>query len=270
MTWFTGPVGIDEDTSDTTYVRIYNQNGGSLPSSVTITSGGTTTFPAKSLAGPWDNQTKPKDAKIKTTTYPVWEVLPILQWTNDLGQVHSKSSGVVCDWLESIIKDMWTTSGDLGTVLGKVDKYTEGYVSGAYGETALNHVSPSNIKINPYFTTARLNSSRSVSCSQPNCPKSVNYTVIHEARHCYQDYLSSVDLGQPDDIAGKPNNDDDQDWLMDTVPIAPSSYILDTATSRATCSGNKSFSGDATLDSWQGNVVEAIEKDAFEYATAND
>lgn len=190
-----------------------------------------------------------------------------------MGQVHSESEGTVYDWLETMVKDMWVTSGDLGTVLQKVDKYTAPYVVGQYGGIATgqwDHASSTDIYINPYYAVVRLNSSRAVYCGQPNCPKSVNYTVIHEARHCYQDYLSSVDLGQTDDIAGKPNNDDDQDWLVETVPISPTSYILDTATSRATCAGNKSFSGDSTPDSWSGNVAEAIEKDAYEYATAND
>jgi hypothetical protein len=278
---WTGSVNIAEDTSDPGYVEIYSQNGGDLPSSITLldANDGVVTFVAKSLAGPAGSSSPPNAAKVKTTNYDVYNpggpyYLSVAQWV-DLGQVHSESEagGAVYDWLETIVQDMWTTTGDLGTVLAKVDKYRYGYIAGAYGRITpgqWDHASPTDIDLNPYFVAVRLNTSRSVSCGQPSCPKSVNYTVIHEGRHCYQDWLSSVDLGQPDDAGSKPDNDDDQDWVVETVPIGPSNYILDTGTSRTTCSGNKSFSGDGTADSWSGNVQEAIEKDAFEYATAND
>ena len=61
------------------------------------------------------------------------------------------------------------------------------------------------------------------------------------------------DLGQVDDIAGKPNNDDEEDYLVETVPIFPNTYILDTTATRGTCSGNMSFSGDGTADSVAGS-----------------
>ena len=81
--------------------------------------------------------------------------------------------------------------------------------------------------------------------------------------------MSSEDLGQTNDIAFKPDNDDDEDWLVETVPVGPNTYLLDTGTSRATCDGNKSFNGDGSTDSY-ANRKEAYEKDAYEYATTND
>ncbi|MHC4866865.1 MAG: hypothetical protein ACYTEX_22535, partial [Planctomycetota bacterium] len=277
-TCFTGDVNIGEDIFEPLYDEVYSQNGGYLPDTITFGAGdnGVKTFVAKSLAGPKGNIVPPNTARIITTDYPVHNAggyLPVPQWTNDLGQVHGESSGDAYDWMETMIQDMWTTSGDLGIVLGKVDKYTTAYRAGVYGQidaNELDHSSPTDMVVNPFWTEMRLNSPHSLGCGQSDCPKIVNYTVIHEARHCYQDYLSSVDLGQPDDDPNYPDNDDDRDWLVETVPIDPNNYILDTNSSRPTCSGDKSFSGDGTPDSRSGNREEATEKDAFEYASAND
>ena len=67
---FTGTVNIAEDGTS-----IYSpENGGTLPPSIEITSGGFVTFVAKSLAGPATegaNGRKPDDAEMKTTNYPV-------------------------------------------------------------------------------------------------------------------------------------------------------------------------------------------------------
>lgn len=265
---FTGTVNIAEDTSGQGYVEIYSQNGGYLPNSVNITSGGTTTFIAKSLAGPKSSTSKPDPAKIITTNHDVYgpvNYLSVAQWTNDLGQVHNKSSGIVYDWFETRTKDIFdSASGDLATVLSKMSSY-EMCTHDHGGQAYLNHTATSPVCFNPHNLLMRLDSESAGFCGYDRTKAHTN-AVIHEARHCYQDYLSSQDLGQTDDIAGKPNNDDDEDWLFETVPIGPSNYILDTGTSRSTCAGNKSFSGDATADSWEGNVQEAIEKDAAEYA----
>ena len=282
-TCFTGDVNIAEDTSDPNYVEIYSQNGGYLPGSITFTGGdnGVKTFVAKSLAGPPPEEegSSPADpARIITTNYDVYNetgYLPVPQWTNDLGQVHDKSSGDVYDWFETRTKDIFDgASGDLATVLSKMAYYDQ--TTGAYGGQIIdwNHTATSGVHFNPHWVQTRLDTDASDYCGDPRSKYHTN-SVIHEARHCYQDYLSSVDLGQPDDIAGKPNNDDDEDWLVETVPIAPSNYILDTGTSRSKCSGTDSFSGDATYDTyWSGGTRSAldnvIEKDAATYADNND
>ena len=77
---FTGTVNIAEDGTE-----IYSQNGGTLPASVNITTGGTTTFVAQSLAGPsvtGPGGAKPGNAVIQTTNYPLWQAkeLPVVQW----------------------------------------------------------------------------------------------------------------------------------------------------------------------------------------------
>jgi len=138
----------------------------------------------------------------------------------------------------------------------------------------LGAIGTPQVCFNPHFLSVRLNSDAVDYCGDPRSHAHTN-TVIHEARHCYQDYLSSQDLGQTDDIAGKPNNDDDQDWLVETVPIGPTNYILDTNSPRNKCSGTDSFSGDATYDNYTSGGTRStsdnvIEKDAATYAENND
>lgn len=278
---FEDTVYVAEDTSDPGYIEIYSQNtsyGADLPSSVTFTCGAgqVQTILAKSLAGPKVYLLSPPDAaRIITTNYDVWHLpgypgyLAVPQWTNDLGQVHNKSSGDVYDWFETRTSDIFSSaSGYLATVLSKLDEYTQCTHSHS-GQVILDHSDPSDACFNPHQNAMRVDDGGSSYCSQERGPLHTN-TVIHEARHCYQDYLSSVDLGQTNDRWFKPDNDDDEDWLVETVPIGPSNYILDTTTSRTTCSGSKSYSGDDATDSWSNNAEMAIEKDAYKYADDND
>jgi hypothetical protein len=278
---FEDTVYVAEDTSDPGYIEIYSQNisyGADLPSSVTFTCGAgqVQTIVAKSLAGPKTVMLSPPDAaRIITTNYDVWHLpgypgyLAVPQWTNDLGQVHNKSSGDVYDWFETRTADIFSSvSGDLATVLSKINEYTQCTDSHG-GGTSMDHTGTPAVCFNPHFDEMRVDSNGGNVCSQARTLYHTN-TVIHEARHCYQDYLSSVDLGQTNDKFWWPDNDDDQDWLVETVPIGPSNYILDTTTSRTTCSGSKSFSGDGTADSWGNNAEMAIEKDAYKYADDND
>ena len=277
--WFTGTVDIAEDGTD-----IYSQHtnkGATLPSSVEITSGGTTTFIAKSLADPIDTSTPPDPARIITTNFDVYNAagyLSVEQWTNDLGKVHTDmSSGIVYDWFETRTKDIFDdATGDLDTVLSKMDYYDQD-LTGDYRGMIIDwdHDATTAVHFNPHWEETRLDTDSGGYCVQATLHAHTN-TVIHEARHCYQDYLSSVDLGQDDDLPGAtPNNDDDQDWLVQTVPIYPNNRILDNDGWRGKCYGNDQFSGDATYDTyWQGGTrsVEdnVIERDAAHFADQND
>ena len=89
-----------------------------------------------------------------------------------------------------------------------------------------------------------------------------------------------MNLGQ-DDIALRPDNDDDRDFLVDVVPIPASGtvigIILDTTTTRTVCdpTTNKlslqSYSGDGEMQRDDFSVVRlAIEYDAYIYAEVND
>jgi hypothetical protein len=276
---FTGAVNIAEDTSDPDYVEIYSQNGGYLPSSVTLDppNMGSKIFIAKSLAGPKNYCTKPSDARIITPNYDLYQAnyLSVPQWTNDLGTLHAKALGNVYDWFETRTKDIFEgASGGLATVLSKISYYEQSTDYDYGGWMDMDHTATSKVYFNPHYLATRLDSDAVDYCGDPRSHYHTN-SVIHEARHCYQDYLTTVDLGQPDDIAGKPNNDDDQDWLAETVPIAPTDYILDTPASRNKCSSTDSFSGDATYDNYASGGTRSasdnvIEKDAATYANDND
>lgn len=231
--WFTGTVNIDEDGTD-----IYSQHtdkGAYLPSSVEITSSGITTFIAKSLADPIDTSTPPDPARIITTNYDVSNAsgyLSVEQWTNDLGTVHTgMSSGIVYDWFETRTKDIFdNATGDLATVLSKMDYYDQNLTGDYRGQVIdWDHDALTAIHFNPHWEETRLDTDSGGYCVQTTLHAHTN-TVIHEARHCYQDYLSSVNLGQSDDDNNnpeRPDNDDDQDWLVETIPISPSYFILD-------------------------------------------
>lgn len=279
---FTGSVNIAEDSSDPNYVKIYCQNGGYPPSSVTLDppNKGSKIFIAKSLAGPppgKEGSSPPDPARIITPNYDLYQAnyLSVPQWTNDLGTLHAKALGNVYDWFETRTKDIFDgASGDLATVLSKISYYEQCTHDHGGQVKDWDHTATSQVCFNPHFVQMRLDTSGGTNCGDPRTHYHTN-SVIHEARHCYQDYLSSVDLGQPDDISGRPNNDDDQDWLAESVPIAPSGYILDTSSSRNKCSGTDSFSGDATYDNYGSGGTRStsdnvIEKDAATYADNND
>jgi len=253
---------------------------GSMPSSISVGSGGTgtTATPCKSLVGPINSTTPPADSQVTTTNYPIYNAsgwVALDQWTNDLGQVHLRSSGDVYDWFETRTKDIYTdASGDLLTVLCKVSSYDQ-TTGSYYGEIVdWDHTATTAVHYNPHYITTRRDTSGGTFCGQ-SMDHQHTYTVIHEARHCYQDYLSSQDLGQTDDIGGKPDNDDDQDWLVETIPIGPTTYLPDTGTSRSKCTGTDSFSGDGTYDDYASGGTRSatdnvIEKDAAKYADDND
>jgi len=273
--WFTGTVNIAEDGTD-----IYSQHtdkGAYLPSSVEITSGGTTTFIAKSLADPIDYHTRPDPARIITTNYDVFNpsgYLSVEQWTNDLGEFHDKCSGWAYDWFETRTKDIFdNATGDLATVLSKMSGYVQcGHDHG--GSVNLTHSATSLACLNPHWVAMRLDTDGGGQCVHTRLHYHTN-SVIHEARHCYQDYLTTENLEQPDDIPWKPDNDDDQDWLVDYVPIWPNYFIIDSNGVRSKCEGYDMFSGDDTLDDYKSGGTRSqtnnvLERDASYYADQND
>ena len=145
LTDFTGTVTIGE-APPPGEPAIYNQNGGSLvygspTSSVTISSGGTATFLARSLAGPTaegPTGQPPPPAIVTTTNYPLylgnpltvqqWIITEIIDPLADLTVPDNEdpAGATVYNWLQARIHDMFTAArlGDqnlssvLGTVLG--------------------------------------------------------------------------------------------------------------------------------------------------------
>jgi hypothetical protein len=229
LTNFTGTVEIQEDSA----VPIYTQNadyGADLPASVTISSGGTTTFVAKSLANPKTrglNGTPPDPAMIKTN-YRTWggQSLEVRQWIISGNKIDPIATGPVFDWFQYRVKDIFDrASPDLRTVLAKIRTYS---LTNAFGNLAQtpgtwgNADSP--VQFNPYFRETRIDSVQTGLCGLPDTPRGFTNTVYHEARHAYQFALTAVT-----------NNDEDNDYLVNNVSISPTDLIVDSTASRAVC-----------------------------------
>lgn len=283
LTNFTGTVTIAEDGTG-----IYSQNpayGGCLvywqgscsgSNSISITAGGTATFLARSEAGPkteGQNGSKPGDAKIKTADYPVdgGASLTVPQWIISGTQFDPKASDYqdTYDWFQHRMKGIYnSSSGDLRTILDKVSGYTldggmsdAGKTIGSWGAQTLT------VKFNPYSTLFRLDFAQTGFCGLPDYPHSLTYIYYHEARHAYQNSLDSQ------------TNDEDQDYLVNNISIAPSNIFIDTTDSRTVCDEMKNvtqqlaFKGKNNPDAY-GDVDNsvpgvgfAIEMDAHTFAS---
>jgi hypothetical protein len=280
ITTFTGAVNIAEDGTS-----IYSQNGGCLvyvqnacstSSSVTISSGGTTTFLARSLAGPkteGQNGAPPGAALLKATNYGVdgGTPLAVKQWIVSNTQIDPLASdkSSTYGWFQYRIKDIVKkATGDLATVLGTISGYTldgtidtGGQTNGQWG------VGRSPVVFNPYITAFRLDSAGYSVCELPTPAHWLTFYLYHEARHGYQFFLWS------------PANDEDNDYLVNSIPIAPSDVYIDTTDPRTVCDEMKNapqklaFKGKLNFDAF-GNVKEsvpgvgfALEMDANKFAS---
>jgi hypothetical protein len=251
VTNFGGTVGIAEDTSNPTYIQIYTQNvpsGAMLPSVATISSGGTTTIVAKSLAGPYAGAA-PSDAVLTSTNYPVYQgaELSIAQWVistgTPIGPIAATGGNEVFDWLQHRILDIRTnSSGYLSTVLGSITSYS---VSSTLSGAALT--TGTVTEINPFYTVAtRLDSASGTNLCGVSQGKDLADTVIHESRHAYQ-YLQATTI---------PGNDQDQDLLVNAIMIAPTDIFIDSTASRTVCETTNyttlawTYHGDSVKDSF--------------------
>jgi hypothetical protein len=260
---FTGTVSLAEISGD----DIFQQNGGELPDSVELGFSGTTTFVAKSLAGPQNNGSPPVDALLVSTSHAVFGEEPLLipQWVDER-VLHNQSRGPVYDWAEARARDIYATAG--GAVLdalSAVDGYSQ-IASGNAGNTPRVHSAPTTIEINPHFLQSRLNSPSSAVCGQTKAQFFAN-VLVHEARHAYQNLMTIVDLQSPDDLPNAPNNDDDQDYLVDVMLQPPVDIMVDTAELRTVCSDHNDnlfearYLGDGASDD-PNQVTFASEMDA--------
>lgn len=275
--WFAGTVNIAEDGTN-----IYSQHtdkGAYLPSSVTFIPSrhhGVTTFVAKSLAGPSDESSPPGAALIKTVNYPVFggQSLTVYQWVDNgvIDTDHAEPG--VYDWFETRTMDIFSNAtGEADQVLQTVGTYNDDETQYKGQVIDWDHDSPTDIELNPYSDFVRLNipdtEPGAWTCGETLGPDHT-HTVLHEARHCYQDYLSSrADLGNDDFWWVSSNNDDDEDWLVEDVDdIDPLDYILDTTDEREVCRDGEpdtemgSFQGDNQYDAYSN----AVERDAEGFA----
>jgi len=163
-------------------------------------------------------------------------------------------------------KDIFTSaSGDRATVLNAISSYTID-VMAEYGKTNWQRAPQSPVVINPYFTIHRTNIPSSSVCLQP-VAKSLRNTFLHEARHAYQASRAAV--------AG---NDHDGDFLVNSIPIAPTGISADTTASRTVCNQSTdttlalAYHGDSVFD--QPGAPDyasyAWEMDAWTFAGMHD
>jgi hypothetical protein len=263
---FTGSVSIAEDGT-----HIYSQNGGTLPEEVSITAEGTATFVVQSLAGPkveGPNGSAPDPAEITAPDYPLWGGdLDIPQWIVSGKQIDPHASGQVYDWFQTRARDLFAAAtGDLKTVLNAVSSYS---VSGAQtdGMCVTNWVRgpQSPFVCNPYYLYLRLDSASGSVCGNASQNSFAN-SIYHEARHAYQASLAAL-----------PGNDVDGDFLVNNIPVAPTTIFLDTPTLRSVC--NESDDIILVLGYWGDNRFDypgspdfasyAWEMDAWTFAASH-
>ncbi len=275
ITTFTGTVNIAEDgtsvySPDTNGgCLVYVQNACVTSSSVTISSGGTATFLARSLAGPkteGQNGAKPDDALIKTTNFPVdgGTSLPVKQWIISNTKIDPLASdpSTTYDWFQYRIKDIvHNATGDLAKVLGKISGYT---LNAALGDNVRGQVDPhlgasqSAVVFNALYTSLRLDSYGGQTCALAGSLHDLRNTLYHEARHAYQSSLSNS------------VTDEDNDGLVNTgqILVAPTNIFVDTTDSRTVCDEAKGlqlsmkFKGPFNPDAW-GSVMNSVPGVAF-------
>lgn len=149
--------------------------------------------------------------------------------------------------------------------LSAVEGYTL-FAGGDAGNTPQVHSAPTAIEINPHFLQSRLDSPSSAVCGQSKARFFTN-VLVHEGRHAYQNLMTIVDLQSPDDLPNGPNNDDDQDFLVDSVLQPPVEVLVDSPELRTVCSDQNDnlfearYLGDAAADN-PGQVIFAKEMDA--------
>jgi hypothetical protein len=123
VTTFSGTIGIMELGTD-----IYSQNGGYLPASVEITSGGTATFVAKSLASPYSDAAPPLEAMVTSSNFSIYggQSLGIPQWIISGRQIDPRANANVYDWLQYRMKDIfakYANDPDVNTVLNAIRSF---------------------------------------------------------------------------------------------------------------------------------------------------
>jgi hypothetical protein len=273
---FVGTVSITEvPDADGATNYSQNQQPSGLPPNVAITSGGTATFVAKSLAGPKSPSTPPNPAQVKTLNYPVYRgvALEIPQWIvsgtgTEIDPMHAGPG--TYDWFQARAKDIFasaTAGTDVQIVLSAVSKYNLTDQAGD-GYADIQRAPQSPIFINPYRNPVRTNSVTGALCGQPS-HKRFTGTLLHEARHAYQSAQAS--------IAG---NDQDGDWLVgNPVAVAPPAIFQDTTTARNVCNeyapGSAVFSvaykGDTIFDAWLPSPASGVDRSAYvDYALEMD
>ena len=279
VTNFTGPVNIVE----TTVPQIYSQNnyvflaglvlyatGAGIPASVSITTGGTAAFLARSLAGPLVEGAgglPPTNAVISSThsppvpaDFPLYQgaTLSIPQWISGGLFVPNRSAQTntpLFDWFQAQAAAIFATNpglaGDVANVLNSVSTYTTDGSITSGGFTPLIYTAQTQIQINPYLTVLRMNWGDPADLACGNVRTAAfNAIFLHEARHAYQNTVVS-NSGQ------NTENDVDRDHLSrGAASIPPASIFQDSTVVRLVCNDttspysiqNRGYQGDDSFD----------------------
>lgn len=268
---WTGTVNIMEDGTN-----IYSQNGGTLPGSVEITSMGTTTFLARSLAGPTavGIASAPPDARLMTPGFPLWTGadLAIPQWITSGNVIDPKAIPPVYDWLQARTNAIFAGYPNdpmVQKVFSSVVNYNAAALTNAAGTPVGGQADPAHpnqISLNPFYNAFRVSRINIIDlfcgCIDTNPLPTI---VIHEARHTYQYAQAAI-------VTNGVSNDADNDSLVKAIDTAPTTIFLDTTTPRTVCNEDAnqllsmSYQGDAVPDPQPG-AGYATEMDAWVFAT---
>ena len=249
LTGFTGTVNIAE-VGTAIYVQNIPPGTTLLPPSVSITSGGTATFVAKSLAGPKSANAKPDAATIQTTNYPVkGNNLDIPQWIISPTPIDPKAAGPVYDWVQKRAKDIDDNGNtDVKAVRDAIVSYS---IAAESDPRVAGHTQGGVVSIDPYRNGSPI--SRLDSIFSGNCGtvalKDFTAVFLHEARHAYQYKLINT-----------PGNNADSDTLPKSVSIAPTDILVDSTTPRTVCD---QFAGTTHTRVYKGDSIpDAFNVDA--------
>jgi hypothetical protein len=138
-------------------------------------------------------------------------------------------------------------------VLNTVSQYKIGTTAGGrtiLGYADLHHAATGFIAINPYFTAVRLDTAGQITCGHVDT-KTLTNTLYHEARHTYQGALSAM----PDALGTVNGNDVDQDYLVNNVPVPPTTILLDSATIRNVCNEFDGINGNSQPATYKGDSI---------------
>jgi len=157
-------------------------------------------------------------------------------------------------WFQARTRDLFASAananGDLYKVLSKIQSYSlDATIRGA-AETG----SPGSdgivwgqaqyvVRFNAFATAFRANLNSGAVCGQARI--GLANALHHEGRHAYQAYLTS-----------QQSNDEDKDWAVDLIPIAPASIIEDSTRMRTVCDPNHDASPGVIgtlMPNWQFN-----------------
>lgn len=283
---FTGTVGITEQNG-----TLFAENAGELPSSVSISSGGTATFTAKSHSNP--NVTgdgPPPAAQIITTSYPVYGspgYLSVPQWyisgTNlNPRFIKAGLSNDIPDWFQLMSKHIYDNASSTAKTihdsvwyyrvgnLNDIDPYNRAFAATGLrprdvcGNPAEN-CSQAKVTFDLYHSAVRRNGlPGSAMCGFSQGVRLTRTVMYHEARHAYQSTMANL-FGY----------DGDLDFLVSSsYLISPSTFVSDTTASRSICDTNVG-SGSVYLHSFKGPTIgdsitealHALEMDAYWFVT---